>query len=308
MSTINSRQNEKRQLQRLAAQRQLYSTSKRVMGFQLILGGPLAALTALAGFVVPSLKEYVALWGFLVLLLDLFWFTGWQKRLKESAAKIQEQFDCHVLALNWNTLKAGEPEAAETVLEQSTRYQLRAYKLPTLENWYPTEADQVPLNFGRLICQRANCAWDGRQRRAYAVAGSALLFALCAIGVTAGLVARLSVADMLLIIVVPLSSTFALGIRHLTEHREAADRLDRQRIAVEKLCREAIKSPKQDLSPQSRALQDEIFEGRRRHPLIFDWTFKWFRDKNQTEMQYGAADLVAQTELTAPTPDSQDKP
>lgn len=292
MTTIGSRQNEKRQLQRLAAQRQLYATAKRVLAWQLILGGPVAAIAAVIGLAAPGLKEFVALWGSLVLLLELLWLTPWQKRLRDSAAKIQEQFDCHALDLGWNTLKVGEPEPAESVLEQSTKYQDWAHKMPPLTDWYPPEVDRVPLSLGRLICQRSNCLWDAKQRRAYALALGGLLFGLCALGLIAGLVAKLSFADLLLIIVAPLSSAFTLGVRHLKEHGEAADRLERLRTAADKLWKESLSMPPRDMTAQSRMLQDEIFEGRRRNPLVFDWIFRWFRNRNEQQMQYGAGELV----------------
>lgn len=299
MTTIAIRQNEKRQLQRLAAQRQLYATAKRIFGWQLALGGPVAVIAAAIGLAAPAWKEYVALWGVLVLLFEHFWLSPWQKRLRESAAKIQEQFDCYALELSWNTMKAGEPEPAETVLEQSIKYQDWAEKMPRLTDWYPPEVDRLPHSLGRLVCQRSNCVWDARQRRTYTFALSGALFALCAIGLIAALVAKLSFADFLLVIAAPLSTAFSLGMRHLREQGEAIDRLDRLRTAVEKLWKEALEAPKKDMGAQSRMLQDEIFEGRRRNPLVFDWLFSWFRDRNQQQMQYGAAELIEAAEQAA---------
>ena len=44
MNDVAKSQNEPRQFERLAAERQLYSTAKRIFGIQLLLGGPVAEL------------------------------------------------------------------------------------------------------------------------------------------------------------------------------------------------------------------------------------------------------------------------
>src|ERR1035441_3331045 len=99
MNNIATLQNEPRQLQRLAAQRQLYSTAKRIFGIQLVLGGPVAIGWSLLVVVLPELTGLAAVWGALVSFSDVLWLTPWQKRLRERAARIQEAFDCDVLQL-----------------------------------------------------------------------------------------------------------------------------------------------------------------------------------------------------------------
>jgi hypothetical protein len=312
MHNINSRQNETRQIQRLAAQRQLYSTAKRVLVVQLVLSGPIAAATVFAGLAMPDIKAYVALWGFTMLLFDLAWLNPWQRRLRESAAKVQEQFDCYVLDLQWNAIKAGEPEPAELVLEQSIKYQAWAHKMPPLTDWYSKAVDGLSLSLARLVCQRSNCWWDAKQRRVYATTIGFTLFALCVGVLGAGLVSKLSLADLLLIVVAPMASTFALGFRQITEHREAADRLDKLRGLVERTWKDALRKPQSgDVVVASRTLQDEIYDGRKRNPLIFDAMFRWFRDDNEQQMNHGADEFLAEAlaaladQVAAPAPDQR---
>ena len=168
MSTILIEQNTERQLQRLGAQRQLYGTAKKVFIAQLILGGPVAVVTALLVGIFPKLRGYTALWGILVVLSDIVWFTPWQKRLRDAAARVQESFDCDVLSLPWNCLKAGNRPDPELVKERSEKYKKWAAKLPPLTNWYSSAIGDLPLHIGRLACQRSNCWWDSKQRRRYA--------------------------------------------------------------------------------------------------------------------------------------------
>jgi hypothetical protein len=61
MYSFATEQNTDRQLQRLAAQRQLYSTAKRIFGFQLLVSGPIAVVTAFLALAAPALKGHIAL-------------------------------------------------------------------------------------------------------------------------------------------------------------------------------------------------------------------------------------------------------
>jgi hypothetical protein len=132
MNDIAKSQNEPRQLQRLAAQRQLYSTAKRIFGIQLLLGGPIAIGWSLAVVASPELKGFAAVWGALVSFSDVLWLTPWQKRLRERAARIQEAFDCDVLQLPWNDIKTGKPPDPELIKEQADKYQNAESGLPPL--------------------------------------------------------------------------------------------------------------------------------------------------------------------------------
>ena len=46
----------------------------------------------------------------------------------------------------------------------------------------------------------------------------------------------------------------------------------------------------------SRALQDEIFDGRKRNPLVFDFVFKQLRADQEAQMNFGAEELVTEAE------------
>jgi hypothetical protein len=115
MNDISKLQNEPRQLQRLAAQRQLYSTAKKIFGIQLLLGGPVAIGWSLTVVATPEVRGFAAVWGALISFADLLWLTPWQKRLRERAARIQEAFDCDVLQLSWNDIKVGRSPDPELV-------------------------------------------------------------------------------------------------------------------------------------------------------------------------------------------------
>lgn len=295
MNDIGKSQNEPKQLQRLAAQRRLYSCAKRIFGLQLILAGPIAVAWACAALAAPRIKGIAAAWGLLVSMSDVLWLTPWQRRLRVYAAKIQEAFDCDVLQLPWNEIKIGKPVDPELVKEQADRYHRVAHRFTPLRDWYPTIVSELPLAIGRVICQRSNCWWDAKQRRRYAswIIGSVAFVTLLILG--AGFAGGMTTNRLFVAVVMPLSPAIIVAVRQFTEQREAANRLDALKEHAEQLWSGLCEGDtSESLSLRRRALQDEIFENRKRSPLVFDTIFRMLRSKYEEQMNHGARDLAEQ--------------
>jgi hypothetical protein len=292
MNFIATQQNTAKQLERLAAQRQLYSKAKRIVAAQAWLAGPIAVVLAFLSLNNPPLKGLIALWAILVVVADITWLTPWQKRLRDSAAKIQELFDCDVLELPWNDLKGGARPDPELVKEQSDSYGGTPFS-PRLENWYSPESSDLPLHVARVACQRSNCWWDSKQRRRYAVT---VLAATCIIVVTIlgiGLLEHVTLEDSIVRAVVPIFPILVLGYRQVTEQLDAASRVERLKDHAKRLWEQVVLGIKPTAATRaSRNLQDEIFESRSRSPLVFDFVFTRLRDNFETQMNYGVAQLA----------------
>lgn len=292
---ITERQNEPRQIERLGAQRQQYAVAKRILGIQLFLGGVVAVGLAFLGLAIPELKGYIALWTVTVLLVDLSWITPIQKQLRTSAAQIQEAFDCEVLTLPWHELKAGKKPDPEIVHALATKYRRWEHKMPPLTNWYPACVQALPVHWGTIICQRTNCWWDMHLRRRIAFAIATFLVTLAIAAVWLAFYFGFSLEDFVVKFVVPLAPTFTVGFRHFTEQRDAADRLEKLKAHADKLWNTAIGGASAaTMMSDARALQDEIFEGRKRNPPIFDILFRWLRDNQEAQMNRGAEELIAE--------------
>lgn len=294
MNSIALEQNAPRNISRLQAQRHLYSCAKRILAWQILAGGPLAVALAFfaAGF-APA-KPYAALWGILFSLADIALLSRWQKKWRTKAAQIQEQFDCDVLALPWNQVKVGKQPIAEDVEQASQRYRSTAKSMADVSDWYSPDVSQVPIHIGRIICQRQNCWWDSIQRRRYAavVAGLVLVIALAVLGMS---VPQNMTLEQFVVALLPLFPAFVIGYRQFNEQMEAASRMDSLREHTESLWSDVLSG----LSPtiatsRARILQDEIFDSRKRSPLVFDCVFNWFRDEHQRLANHSAAHYVKQ--------------
>jgi len=198
MNNIPEEQNSPKQLERLAAQRNLYATAKKIFGVQITLAVPIAIVWTISVLVDRSIVGYAAIWGLTVVLSDILFLTPWQKRLRSEAAKIQEVFDCDVLQLHWNEIKAGKRPDPEKVKEQSDRYNEVKEKYPVLTDWYAPVVGELPITMARIVCQRTNCWWDSSQRRRYATWILIVISSICLFIVGIGLFGEFTVEALLL--------------------------------------------------------------------------------------------------------------
>ena len=295
--SINQKQNAGSQIEMLAAQRQLYSSAKITIGIQMILAGPVAVIATLLGIFYPELKNYAALLGVTILMLDLVLLSPRQKKLRGQGAAVQETFDTKVLDIEWNEIKAGKRPEPELIHEYARMFGHDAQKLEKLKNWYPVEVQQLPVHWGRIVCQRANIWWDSTLRRRYANTLFMILILLAIALVWFAFSQDLSVTDFVMKMVIPMAALYKLGVAQFVEHRDAADRLDKLRDHAEKMWADAIKGASLEvLKAKSRNLQDEIFDGRKRNPPIFDAIFWIFRDAHEVQMNIGALALIREAQ------------
>lgn len=288
MNTINQRQNHPAQLARLSAQRTISKRAKRWLGAQALLSVLGAVVWAFIVLRIPDLKVYAAAWGALVTIFSIILFEPFQRTLKREAAGVKEQFDCYVLSLDWNKVHAGREPPPELVTRN-------ARKPDRLLDWYPDVA-RLPLATARIVCQRTNCWWDASVRRHYAY-GILATIAFCAVLVVLlGLLGGLALEGFVLSVVVPLLPVLYWGAREVRDHFEAAATSDRHREALDDLWALVLKGEVSDVELQfrSRALQDEIYDRRRRSPQVFD-TIHWrLRPGLEAEMKAAAEQYVEQ--------------
>lgn len=294
MNNIPQEQNTRYRLELLAAQRQLYSDAKNLQMVSVIISVPVVIAWSILVALFPPLAVYSALWGIIVISIDLLLFSRLQKATQEKAAKIQQMFDCEVLQFNWASLNCGFRIEPETIIDASNRYRRKNINFSKLQDWYPISVGQLSIYQARIICQRSNVWWDAQLRRRYSKWVLCIVFSLTVVVFLIGLIGGLNLEKFLLAVLVPLTPAFVFGLRQYTEHNEAAVRLDRLRENAEALVQEVINKrfTPQDLDRESYGLQTQIYDNRRRSPLIFDWLYSRLKNEDEEKMNKGAESLV----------------
>lgn len=289
MNTIATEQNLDIHLQQLAAQRHLYSTAKTIFGVHLILSIPITILIAGFAFANPTIKVYGAVWGISLFLADVLLLSPWIKDLKTKAAGVQEAFDCELFKLPKDDLRTGRSPDPELIKCQADKYKKIEKKNHPLTNWYDKSVGDLPLHLGRLSCQRSNCWWDSKQKRLYAK----ILAGLGTLSILSIFIPAFALKMSLPSFVLAFNSIMPLlgfCYRQYVENVEAASRLDTLKEFAEKVWDKSFKDLSEgEAETLSRRLQSEIYESRKKGPLVFDFIFNRLRNDYESQMNHGSA-------------------
>ncbi|WP_295431669.1 S-4TM family putative pore-forming effector [uncultured Thiodictyon sp.] len=295
MNAIPSLQNENPQIQRLAAQRALYAQAKVLMNWQFLIAGPLTLAVGLATMFIGDLAVLGVVWVIGVLIASHVYFEPKQERLRELAASIQEAFDCDVLELPWRSTRIADMPDAESVADAARAYWTRGGDRAGLTDWYAPAVGQLPLHLARLVCQRQNCWWDGRLRRAYAMWLLVVLIGLLAVMVLLGWALGLTMAQLLIQGIVPLIPLLDLGRREYREQIRAAERVDELKRCSKQFWDAALDGQAQErCAADAREFQDAIFTHRGSTQPVPDLLYDWLRERYNSGMNEGAAQWVQQ--------------
>lgn len=291
---IIEEQNTQQQLERLAAQRYIYSQSKKLLALQMLLTIAIPITLTIAATIEQNLKVWAAFYGVLISFMDVAVIEQYQKSLKTCAAKIQELFDCDVLQMKWNELKMGNRPDIETVNEAAENVKKKPLECEKLKNWYPEAIARLPLYLARLACQRTNCWWNIKLRRKYrfVLLVGVLLFALVFVAIS--IHQNMTIINFILGILVPFSPTILWTLREYYKQGESADALDKLKAQIEGIWGKAMSNElsEEAIELTSRDIQNEIFDRRRTDPVVFDSAYWFLRDKQEAQMNKGAEELV----------------
>jgi hypothetical protein len=293
MNNIATKQNEQKQLERLAAQREIYSFAKRLYLLQIILSVIIPIALFGIGSIWNKFAIYSALFGIIAFIVDSTTISPIIKKLKTKAAKIQELFDCDVLEIDISPLKVVNDITVEEILLNYNAHIKIKKNIEKIKDWYPTNIQEMPISIARIICQRANCWWDSKLRIRYAN-----FIKYCGLFVflsffTYSFIQKINIIDFTLMLsgLIPF---FQFCNKEYCDHKDAAQRLNELIRYSEDVWQFAIQNH-QDyhmLKLNSRRLQDEIFEHRSKSPLILDKFFRLFRDQNEILMNRTSEILI----------------
>ncbi|MDQ5823420.1 MAG: S-4TM family putative pore-forming effector [Chloroflexota bacterium] len=296
MNTIPQEQNEPRQLDLLAAQRELYREAKAYQAWQIFLSVPGVILFSVLVAFSPQLQAFAALYGVVVAVSQLIFFTPRQKALQEQAAKVQEQLDCKLLDLPWRQYKVGNYPDPETIVEYAQKHRRDHPDMDDVRDWYPIGVGQIAQPLATIICQRSNLRWDARLRLRYANWMLVVLFGLCLVVLLLGLIGGLTIEKFVLAMVVPLLPALLLAIRQYKEYSESAAKVERLKDQVDSLWQLARDGnlPDNEIKARCRELQDGLYEHRHSSPLVFEWVYKRLKQEQEDQMRAGADALIGQ--------------
>jgi hypothetical protein len=292
MNEIYKKQVETRMLNLLRARTLIYRRAKNVQAMGLII----SLLFPLAGLIVSALllpsKSFIAFAALMFSFLEVLLLDRWHRAQLKNAAKLQEDFDCTVLQMDWNTFLVGNRIDPEDVFADACK-KLSEKDEQRLINWYPLAVKELPLYLARLVCQRTNLWYDSALRKRYRrviLTGCVVLIA------GAGFISLAidhTITTFVLSTLAPMTPVMIWALRECNRQAATIEVLDRLNDEVKKLLDRARSgATEREISMRSRELQDAIFNHRSSSPLIFDWVYNFLRSRIEEQMNAGADQLV----------------
>ena len=292
MNEIDKMQLEPRMLNLLRARTLIYRRAKSVqaLGLAISLGFPIAGLIVSA-LLLPS-KPFIAFAALLFSFLEVLAVDRWQRTQLKNAAKLQEDFDCTVLNMEWNSFLVGRRIDPEDVFADACK-KLSDKDEQRLINWYPLAVKELPLHLARLVCQRTNLWYDSALRKRYR---GVLLTGCVVLIIVAGLVSIAidpNMTTFVLSTLAPMTPVVIWALRECNRQAATCEQLDRLNEEVKKLWdRSRGGATEAEIGMRSRELQDAIFNHRATSPLIFDWVYNLLRMEMEERMNAGAEHWV----------------
>lgn len=294
MNNIAAKQNEPRMLRLLRARRSIYSRAKTYQATFLGIGVILPICGVIAIGTGDRLEATAAFVALIIGFCEAYWFDRRHKSELSKAAKLQEEFDCHVLDMEWNNFLVGSMVDPEDVSKDACK-ELSPLKEAGLRDWYPLAVNNLPLHLARLVCQRTNLRYDGELRKRYSQYLRAGIVAAVSIGALVGIAMDLTFTSIVLAILAPATPLVLWVARELNRQADTVELLGELKNEVDKLWVQArAGAPEPEISERSRELQDAIYNHRVNSPLIFDWIYYLLRNTLEREMNAGAEHWVAE--------------
>lgn len=274
-------QNEKKCMERLAAQRRLYSIAKNIFALQFSLSMIMVFLGYLSVF-YTNLIAYVNLLGVVAALILSTVLPEKIKKYKKKAAAVQEVLDCDLLRIKWNEALALMPDP-EDIKIYSQKLLNNQKEKADLVDWYKEISNNLSYSVARVICQRYNLMWDLKLREAFSWAIIIVSYIIVFILVMLWLYQDLSIKNILMSIVSPALSIIIFTITQHNENKESIEEMKRMKSSVDALWDGVVsfKFNDEELETRSRSLQNMIYLCRKGNPLIPDWFAKIKNRKQQ---------------------------
>ncbi len=283
LNNIATRQNEQTFIDRLAAQRNLYSKAKRLSVLLFLVSVLIPVVLAIAKVILPSfdfLPKFIVVYSVVATLMRI-WLKDLASKKKTLAARIQQLFDCELFDLSRNKPLCEDKPSPEDVF-----YALKGAKYSKLNDWYDPVVSELPLSVGALVCMRTNVVYDQSLRKSYSKWCYGLtIVAIIAVAVL-GMINNTGMWDAFLYGFVPLLPLITWVIDLYKQHSANIKALNNIETLINTGFTQAQKERQVSLSTLDE-IQNFIYIHRKTSYFVPDLFYKKKREKNEAATHYG---------------------
>lgn len=285
---IFEKQNVDINIDRLLAQRRLYTNAKRVNYFLIVLTilVPICIsfITNFSEMKIDEKHWIYVLFTVVAIVLEKI-FEIYIDRCKKTAASIQEDFDTTIFPLKTNELLNTTFVDAEVIRKYSKKDKNNRKKISKVTNWYSKEIQIVPTNVAILFCQRMNICYDQNIKKKYNQLLIMLSLLTFLILLSLALSNDFSLMKFMIEVILPSIPIFAFTYKEYNTSLESVDNLQKLREIIEDNLKSISINDTID-EDELRRIQDRIYQNRILSPLIPDFIYSILWTKLEDQMNY----------------------
>ena len=290
MNSIIEHQNDQHILDKLSAQRNIYSEAKCWRNIRFIV-------CVLSVIVLSVMK---AIWSdnktiTIVLLVTVFIslllgpvFNLQIAKKKVLAARIQQLIDIYLFDLVWDDHLCGQQPTAEVILDH------RDNPIPSdLYNWYDKGIGDIQdFKTAVLLCQRENLFYDSHIRTTYTNMCKRLAAILCmGIFITGVIIYHADIIPIIVFGLIPITPIIRWIQSVVNEDEKDKSAREMLESLVYKEMENAING-KPIHSTELKRIQGYMFIHRRDGYLVPDWYYKFSRSKSEARVAYSVQEYL----------------
>lgn len=292
MNQIVENQNIDKNILLLKARKQLYAVATKYYFADFLITAPLIIICGIFASTFPRFQVWYSFISLLVIFVSLF-LRKKSSDFKLIGAKVQSKFDSQVLDIHTNDFLLGESVSYEIIKCNADKVSDEETK--DLFNWYPKASSDLPITYGRIICQRANCYWSFSQRNFLLNVLACIAVVSFIIIIAIGIIISTTINDILLFILLPVIPVIQWSSNEISQQLESIKGLKDLKIGFDKLFDDILKKriSESDVDLISTQIQDAIFVRRSRDNVMPDFVYKLLRKGYESDMQFSATSLVS---------------
>lgn len=288
---IIDRENESASIEKLAAQREIYSIAKLLFILQTLFAVVILVLLSFSQLLFQCIDFtlIIATISLLAVIID-YGLELKINKLKELGAKVQEHFDTYVLQLNWNSILCLDKPEYDLIHNYYEKHKEKN-DISQFINWYEPEIHKVDENVARLICQKTNCIYDKSIRKRYNTVVMWTGIVTISLIILFTIFSGLTLAKILLTIIFPSIPILQWTLRNIHSNNQSILTLEQLNSLINSNWEQA-KNGLNIANSTLRQIQDGIFLNRKSSPLIPDYVYNKMRSKLEKQTRYTVNQLV----------------
>lgn len=295
---ILAKENLPENIEKLSAQREIYTRAKEILLWQIVLTVPIIIILAFTKlfcewYFKVNIEWIVSTYALILFFIDSIILNNLIKSMKDKAAGIQELFDCEVLNIEWNKMLFTEkPENSDIYKYHRLRKERNIND--DFVNWYSEPIKEVPNNIAKIICQRENINYDIEVRK-----NLMNWVVIVSISILAVLILFSSISDFtfrtfVISGITPFLPVFGISIKWYFEEQNSIKTLKEIKSIIESVWANALENNQEPTNIMIRQIQDRLHLHRREGALVPDYIYNKIRVNREQQMYFSVNASVSE--------------